>query len=329
MPVLLPGDVHFDQTLTNMALGYRQAQEQFVAARVFTDVNADKQSDRYWVWSRAEMNRSAMIKRAPSTESAGVIRTLSSDTYFADVWALHEDISDQTRANADSAINMDAQATEFLMFQGLLSREVHFAENFMVPGVWGITYTTDAVTPGSNQVLPWTDANSSPIEDIRAASTRMQLASGGFRPNKLVMGQAVEDTLINHPDFVDRVKYSGSNSAPAIVNRAALAALFGVEQVLVMGAVQNTATQGATESNAFIGGNSALLLYAPNSANMSLATAGVVFNWTGYLGNAPGGVRVSSFRMENVKSDRVEAEMAWDMKQTAPELGVFFSAIVP
>ena len=325
MPVLLPGDVHFDQTLTNLAIAYVQNQQNFVAARVFTSAPVTKQSDRYWIFNRAEMNRAEMQLRAPGTESAGVIRTLSSDTYFANIRALHEDIADPTRANTDPGINLDAQATEYLMFQGLLTREVHFSSTFMASGVWTNEYGGVAASPGGGSLLQWNDANSTPIEDVRARSTEMQLDSGGFRPNKLVLGQQVEDALVNHPDFVERVKYSGSNAAPAIVNRAAMAALFGVEEVLVMAGVKNTANQGATEVNAFIGGKDALLLYAPNTANFAMATAGVVFNWTGYLGGSPDGTRISSFRMEQLKSDRVEAEMAWDMKKTGADLGVFFN----
>jgi hypothetical protein len=198
----------------------------------------------------------------------------------------------------------------------------------MISGQWTNEYGGVAASPGGGSLLQWNDANSTPIEDVRARSTEMQLDSGGFRPNKLVLGQQVEDAIVNHPDFVERVKYGGTNGNPAIVNRAAMAALFGVDEVLTMAGVKNTAAQGGTETNAFIGGKDALLLYAPNTAQFGLPTAGVLFDWTGYLGASPSGIRVSSFRMEELKSDRVEAEMAWDMKKTSADLGVFFNEIV-
>jgi hypothetical protein len=43
------------------------------------------------------------------------------------------------------------------------------------------------------------------LEDIRAAITK--IASTGREPNMLVLGRAVYDKLIDHPENVDRVKY--------------------------------------------------------------------------------------------------------------------------
>jgi hypothetical protein len=57
-------------------------------------------------------------------------------------------------------------------------------------------------------------------------------------------------------------------------------------------------------------------------------SAGYTFSWSGYLGAGPAGQRMSRFRMQQLRADRVEGEMAYDMKVVAPELAAFFNNTV-
>ena len=57
-------------------------------------------------------------------------------------------------------------------------------------------------------------------------------------------------------------------------------------------------------------------------------SAGYIFNWTGYLSGGFGAMDIRKFRMEHLKSDRVEGELAYDLKQVAADLGYFFDGIV-
>jgi hypothetical protein len=105
-------------------------------------------------------------------------------------------------------------------------------------------------------------------------------------PNRLTLGAQVYDTLLDHPDIIDRIKYGQANvGQPAIVNRTTLAALFEVDSVLVAEAIQNTAAENATagaaadESTASIVGNHALLSYAPPAPSVLLPSAG----YTGFI----------------------------------------------
>ena len=56
--------------------------------------------------------------------------------------------------------------------------------------------------------------------------------------------------------------------------------------------------------------------------------AGYTFTWNSYVGGGGKGIKVKSFRMEHIASDRIEAEMTYDMKVVAPDLGVFWDAAV-
>lgn len=334
---LTQSDVYISRPLTNLSIAYMQDQTQFIADRIFPIVPVAKQADKFWIYTRADWNRALMKKRADGTESQGAGFGTTTDTYFADVWALHVNIGDQTRANVDEPMDMDRDATNFLSLQGLLRREIDFASTYMTNGVWSFSYDGVASSPtavgsldptgSANNVLHWNDASSTPIEDVRRAKTYVMLRTG-IKPNKMALGQQVYDALVDHPDIIDRIKYSSSPGNPSVVNKASLAALFEVEEVVVSAAMYNTTEEGATETNAFILGKNALLCYAPRRPGLLTPSAGYTFIWRDYLGNANGALQISKMRIPTRKADRIEGETAFDQKIVAADLGFFFNGIV-
>lgn len=323
-----PGDVHVNTPLTNISIAYMQDSSAFVAARVFPNIPVGKQADRYYTYDRGDFNRDEMEKRAPATESAGGSYNLdNSPNYFADVWAFHKDVPDQVRSNSDAVLNPDRDATEYVTQKALIRREKIWAANYFTTGKWTTDITGVAAAPGAGQVLQWNDANSTPIQDIRTGK-RTVLESTGFKPNTLVLGKAVYDYLIDHPDIIDRVKYGQTAGNPATAGVEALMKLFEIERILVMEGVENTAKEGATAVHAFIGGKSALLCYAAPRPGLLVPSAGYTFSWTGFLGAGQEGNRIKRFRMEHLEADRVEIQMAFDSKLVAADLGYFFTTVV-
>jgi hypothetical protein len=272
-------------------------------------------------------NRDEMQKRALATESAGTgYNVNSTGTYNCDVWSLHKDVDDQIRSNSDSPLAPDRDATIFLTQKALIRRENQWVTKFFGTGIWTNNVTGQA-TADSTHVIYWDSGNypnGNPITDIRHAKTQMRLSSGGFAPNIFVVSRPVFDKLVDHPDFIDRTKYGQTAPNPAVATRQIMAEILELEDVLVIDAVYNTAAEGAAESNAFIGGMSAALFYRPKNAGLMTPSAGYVFNWTGLIGTTGGaGVRIKTFRMEHLASDRVEIDSAFDMRLVSPDLGFF------
>lgn len=323
------GDVHVNAPLTNISIAHIQSQSHFIADKVFPTVPVNKQSDRYYTYDRGDFNRDEMQERAPGTESAGDGYDLdNTPTYYTPVYALHKDVDDQVRSNADSVLAPDRDATIFVTNKAMIKRERLFVAKAMSAGIWSNEKTgVNSDVVNATEFLIWNDANSTPIEDIRAAK-RSVLEATGFEPNKLCLSQSVMDALVDHPDIVDRIKYGQTPGKPAMVNAAALAQLFELDEVLVSKAVYNSAAKGATEVSAFIAANSALLVYTPPSAGIMTPTAGYTFSWTGFLGASGMGHRMKRFRMENLESDRIEIQMAFDQKVVGADLGFFFDNAV-
>lgn len=323
--------VHVDSALTNISVAFLQNASHFVAGRVFPNVPVQKQSDRYFVFDRGFFNRDEAKVRAPGTESAGSGYELdNTPTYFANVYAYHHDVADQVRANADAAVDPERAAAELVTHKMLIRKETDWVSKFFAGGIWtGGDVDGVSATPATNQVTQWSDTTSGdPIGDIRGAKTSI-LQSTGFIPNTLVVGQQVFDALIDHPDIVDRIKYGQTAGGPAMANEQTLAALFGLDRILISRAIRNTAAEGLTNAHSFIAGKKALLCYVPPAPSLMTPSAGYTFSWTGFMGQTNGfGFATKRFRMEHLESTRVEGQMAFDHKLVSSDLGYFFDTIV-
>ena len=315
MPQPTSSNVHVDAILTNISVAYFQQQQNFIATRVFPVVPVSKQSDKFFTYTKNDWFRDEAQRRADATESAGGGYNLSTDSYQADVYAFHKDIGDQTRANADAPINVDREAAEFVTSRIALKMETQFVSNFFTTSVWA----TDS-TPSNL----WSDYTASdPIGDIETGK-RTILSTTGYEPNTLVLGYDVFIQLKNHPDLVDRIKYTSSN----VLTEDVMAGLFGVPRILVAKSVKATNNEGATGAYAFNYGKHALLTYAAPSAGLLQPSGGYVMSWTGVSGGLGQTVGVSRMRMEQFKADRIEAEVAFDMKVIGTDLGYFFNGAV-
>ena len=308
-------DVHIDAILTNISVAYIQDQNAFVASKVFPTIPVEKQSDKYFVYTKGDWFRDEAQLRAPATESAGSGYNLTTATYNTQVYAFHKDVDDQVRANADNPLNPDRDATSFITQRMLLRQEIQWASEFFTTSVWA----TDS-TPTNL----WNDYTASdPIGDVETAKATI-LTSTGFLPNTMVMGYDVFRQLRNHPDIVDRVKYTSAEN----VTEDILARFFGVDRILVARAVKNTALEGAATSMSSIVGKNAALYYVAPSAGILTPTAGYQFAWRGVSDGMGANIGITRFRMPELRADRIEAQMAWDNKVIAADLGYFFSACV-
>lgn len=319
-------DSHIDKALTNISVQYMQDAENFIAGKVFPSVSVQKQSDRYFVYKREDWFRDDAQERAPGTESAGGDYDIdNTPTYFCRKYAYHKDVMEEDRANADAPLTPDADATAFVVDKLLLNKENNWARKFFQAGIWEHNYT-GGTTAGANTIVYWDDyANSTPIENITAMATE-QAEITGKRPNVMVMGRRAYDALKNHPDFLDRVKYTQKG----VVTTDLIAQMFDVDNVYIANAIQNTAQKGKDAEMSFILGNHVLLCYTTKSPQLKTATAGYTFVWTGLMGaNALGG-RINRFTMPHlgIGTERIECELAYDMKVIAADMGTFISNAV-
>ena len=119
-------DVHIDAALTNVTVQYNPGG--FVADIVAPIVPVDKESDKYYVFTREETLRTFQDLRADGAEANVVDMKFSKDTYFCEEYALKTHITVRTLKNADSALKLEMRKTKWLKNTLLLAREKRVAE---------------------------------------------------------------------------------------------------------------------------------------------------------------------------------------------------------
>lgn len=328
MPQPTGSELYVSRPLTNISVAYMNQNDEFIADKVFPSIPVDHQYGQYYKYNKGEWFRTVAQKRAPRTESAGTGWSVGTDTYAAEVYSLHTDVSDQDRANQDTPIiDLDRDATVFVTRDILLRRELDWVTAYFATGLWGNTDQTGGAADGANAFIQWDRASSVPIEDIETERLKMG-RSTGLKPNTLVLGPEVESVLKNHAEILERIKYTERG----IITRDLMAALFDVDNLHVPFVVQNTAQEGPVNLNsptqAFVHGKSALLLHVAARPSKLTPSAGYVFEWTGYIGQNTRGVATSKFRMQELKADRVEVESAYNFKLVSSDLGTFFASAV-
>jgi len=324
MPQPTLTDSHIDAILTNISVAYMQKQENFIADKVFPVIPVDKKSNKYFVYTKNDWFRDEAQRRADATESAGSGYSLTTATYNTDVFAFHKDIGDQTLANSDAPLNPLREASEFVTQRLLLRKELQFVTDFFTTGVWGTDVNGVSGSPSTGETRQWSDyTNSDPINDIEAAKSSI-LSTTGQDANTLVLGYETFRQLKNHPDLVDRIKYTSSQT----ITTDMLAAMFDIPRVMVAKAVKATNKEGATGAYGFAYGKGAMLCHVAQNPGVLTPSAGYTFSWTGVSGGLGANIGTSSFRMESIKATRVEAEMAFDNKIIGSDLGYFWNTIV-
>ena len=310
MPLPAPGQVHVDVPLSNLSIAVVQDEAIYGVARdVFPLVPTDHQSNKYYVWTQDDFFRTDAQKRGPGDESAGSGLRLSTSSYYCNVWASHFDIDHQTMANVDPGIDLDRAAVTKVTRDILIQQDKDWMTAFFSASLWNAD-TTPAVT--------WDNVNSTPIEDIRAR-WYVIAQNTGHLANRLVLGPNTYKRLQDHPDILDRIKYTQT----AIVTADLIGRVLDVENVRVLFGVSNTALEGATASYSFNAGNHALLCYAAPAPGLMMASAGYTFLWNG-LNQSAFPIAISRFPILQRKVERIEGETAYAFQVIAKTLGEFF-----
>lgn len=308
-----PVDVHRDAALSDFAVAYLNDPSASIAFRVFPRVPVQKQSDRYFIWNAADTLRSDAAKRAPGTAAAERNWNLSQGSYYCDVLALAHNLSRQTVANADPAIDPEQDIVRLLLQDMMIKAEYDFGQ-VAFTNLWG-TYATPATA--------WSNMASYPLADLATAIRTVQVNTGK-RPNVIACGNDTWDKGLSlHEDILDRLPVD----QPRIITQGFLANLLGLDAIEVSRVVYNSAVEGLSASNAFAaGGTECLVAYRAPVAGHMVATAGAAFSWTG-LGGAEAQVK----RYEVPKDDaypRLEVEAAYDFKVVGSALGYLFYTCV-
>ena len=315
--------------LTNMSMAYFANPGDFVAPCIFPICPVELSSSYYYKFDKADLARDNVRRKPAYGKVAPAIFGQTDDTYKCEVDQVIVGIDqistlNYQRSRAPGVADPRRAKVRFATEQMLLHQDIIFARNFFHAGVWGQEWSGVAATPSGSQFLKFSDANFDPVHffDERIRDIKQ---SGRRTPNRLALGYDAYLALKEHPDILERIKYTGTT---AKVTPAVLAQLFGVEQVKVLESTYNAAGLGQGEDMQFIcDTKGALLCYATPSPAIDEPSAGYIFTWD-MLGN---GAHVAFDQFDGEKgthTEFVEGLMSTDMRKTADDLAMYFKDCV-
>lgn len=309
MPRPTTNSVHVDQVLSNISIKYKNGL--YVAEEIAPLVPVQNQSDKYYVFNKADEFTDTAEYRAPGTASSRHGFRVSTDSYMCEEIAESTTLPDETRDNADSVLRIETAKTNFVTNKVLLKLERLIASLCTTTGNWDNSSTPSVL---------WDDlTNSDPITDIEAAIDTIETATGQ-KVNKMVISRDVWKVLKHHPVILARKP----NDSFRVATLEDLKAIFEVENILIGGASYNTANQGQTASLSSIWSKDVWLGVTTNAPALEEPTALYTMVW-----KREGQMRgIRRWRDEDVHSDIFEAFMNFDAKVVGSDLGYVLEAVI-
>lgn len=264
--MLVQQDVVVDPALSNVSIRYTN--DVFIADEVFPTVKVAKQTGKYYVYDKSNLRIDKTNRAAGSGANEVDFGVSPSGTFSCDDHALKGFVADEIQDQADAALNPLVDETETITEKLLLDRENKLATSLADTAVM----TQNTTLSGTSQ---WSDySNSSPVNDIRTARTTIH-QNTFKKPNTLILGKQVFDQLTEHPEIIERIKYSQLG----VVTAELLARIFQVEKVLIGEAGANTAVEGQTDSLSYVWGKHAIVAYISPKVSIKMVTLGLTFTY--------------------------------------------------
>lgn len=312
--------IHVDKPLSNMLVAAFETQGDFVAQSIFPVVPVDKQSDKYYVLRKESWLKIAETRRAPRTRANRIEFDVSSNSYFADNYAIGAEIPLEDLANADTAIRLRETNTALIARQLLADYEQRVAAAAIAGAGTTLVTSTGGVATG----LAWDAVNSADIAGQIQNGHVTIFQNTGLRANTLVLDyQSYMYAKRNVPGFT-RFQYRAQGTA--LLSDDQLKELFMVDNLLIARSQKNNANPAQTASITSIWGPTALLCRVENANAMMSATFGSSFRWTSPELGAPMAVqRAVEDGAGSRKIEILEGGYYQDEKVVASELAYYIN----
>lgn len=246
----------------------------YVAQALFPAVRVPKQNDRYYTIDRDSYLRTNDDRRSKGTPANRVEWKVSSDQYFADNYALADEIAIEDIANSDDVLQLRQGSVDFTVDQLMRAREVRIASRVTSISNVGSGINVQSLTgTTANQ---WTATSSADIFGQVSTGQAFIQSQTGVVPNTMVLDWNSWELMRRNTRLLEMFKYTSGGT----IKGAQLRELFNVDRILVGEAIRNTAIEGAAATMENIWGTNCLLAYVnPNIRSRRVMTFGLGFNW--------------------------------------------------
>jgi hypothetical protein len=235
----------------------------------------DKQSDKYYVLDRDSwLMMPASAKRAPKAPPRRVEWKVSSESYFAENYALANEIAKEDLANADTALMVRQRGAEFTTEMLLRDYEQRVATMFT-------TFSNfNAYTSLSAAGEKWSAVGSADIRSqVTSAHARIRQQTG-MRANTLIVDFDSYQNMAMNSRLLANFAYT---EVAGRLNDQQLRSVLQVDRIVVGQAIKNTAGLKAGTSvfsSSNVWGSNAVLCYLAPATTLKAMTFAAGFRWT-------------------------------------------------
>lgn len=219
--------------LTELSLKIRNEESNYAALKIFPIKRRAKASGKIRVYGKDNMRvlpYTAFNRRASAPE---IDRTYSTMSFACEKVRVKELILDTDVRDADADIaDIRMDSTQDLTEQQLLT-----LENTMITKAFTAGNFASGFTGAGTD---W-DGAGNPISDVITAKEAVRIGLGGVEADSIAMDVARFNALLTNAKIIERlVSVMGPT---ALVNEQNILALFGLKNLIKIGAVANTATK--------------------------------------------------------------------------------------
>lgn len=263
---------YVDKALTDVSTAWVNSDRDFISNIIFPEVLVKQPTFEVAKYSKDATRVPTSTVRTGEALAKRVTLGRSFDTVGPlQEHALSDFVTKADYQMTDDPFEPESDAVENIMRKMALVDELALATQLGDTSV----ITQNTTLSGTSQ---WSDENSTPFQTIKTAAQ----AATFKKFNTLFMGSEVYDSLILHPELLDRIKWSQTG----VITEEAMLALFrpfGIERIVVGRAERDTAAEGLTSDFGSVWGKNA---------------------WLGYVTNRPGRKELNGgykFRVENMR----------------------------
>jgi len=270
------------------------SQRGFIGLELLPIFEVPEQSADYPVIPIESLLKLQDTKRAPRGDYGRSDYQFETGTYACEEHGWEELVDDVEAALYRRYFDAEAVATMRAVDIILRGQEARIAAAVMSTG--NISNTSDVTIEWS------TPATAVPRSDVNTAKTAMRAASG-LAPNVIAMAKKNFDCLMMTAEITDAFKYTnpievGGEEA----QRRLMAQYFGVDRILVGGAIKDSAKKGQSFTIADLWDDEYILLAAVSSGGQALREPilGRSFLWTA---DSPQNIVTEQYREEAKRSN--------------------------
>jgi len=300
-----PGDVHVSVPLTNLAIRYKNLA--LVGEKVLPIVPVVKEADKYYVFSKEELSIETSL-RAAGAPAREITWDVTTSTYSCEEYALRHLVPDRIVANADVAVRPKITATYKLTQKILLEAEKRIAD---------LVQNTGNVGSSATPTIKW-DGTSPNIEsDVDTAKNAVRQAAG-VEPTSIVLPYTTAQAVKRDSTVRNLIRYTVPGDT--LLRNGDLPPVLWNLEVIIAGAIRNTANEGQSESLSNLWTDSVLVFYKEPSPSLDSLSLGYTFR--------VGSMVVKTYRLEERNGDMIEVSAIQDEKIVASACGYLITDVL-